>query len=515
MRTRKQDPALQASSDASKIYTYGGTTFLGNTSFPGWTPAESDTYSLWSYDTSTHAWDQYDITKSSPLRPNRGSSAEAPALGLSFYLNGQIDAGSSAVAGASMNNDTEFLDGMIVLDTVNVSSQNLSTATLGNPRVAGGLQFIEAIGERGALVAIGGLQRSGNQTDLIAFDHAGLCDDFTATSTWHRQSVTGDIPPPRSDFCIVAASAPDNSSHNIYLYGGIDPSNATAPTLYDDIHILSLPSFTWTRVYAGESPRWGHTCHLAGPRQMLTVGGTIDSSVYDIETQQAPQNINTSALACDWEAKGVAVLDMSTLKWGSVFDFYGAAYRVPRDVVAVVGGGEDGGATATAPAGGFAEGAVASMFSSGRVGGGAAATTTSAAATRSGSAGRGSSAGTVAGAVVGGVVGVGILLGGWRFCVRLRKRRREVRGPMAGPAEGGGGGGEEEGVQGARGHRPGVGTYVAEAPDAARYELYGRSRIPEMTGGSALAHELQAIEEPGELAGSHGTFELSTGTGCR
>lgn len=152
----------------SKIYTYGGTTFLGNTSFPGWSPTETNTYSLWSYDTSTHAWDQYDVTKDSPLRPNRGSSAEVPTLGLSFYLNGQVDAGSSSVAGASLGNDTEFLDGMIVLNTVNVGSQNLSTATLGNPRVAGGLQFIEAIGANGALIAIGGLQRDGNQTELVS-----------------------------------------------------------------------------------------------------------------------------------------------------------------------------------------------------------------------------------------------------------------------------------------------------------------------------------------------------------
>ncbi|KAL1647407.1 hypothetical protein SLS58_002735 [Diplodia intermedia] len=507
----------------SKIYTYGGTTFFGNASFGEQDSPASNTYSLWSYDTSAHVWDQYDVTKGSPLRPNRGSSAEAPTHGLSFYLNGQIDAGSSAVSEASLGNNTEFLDGMIVLNTVDTSSRNLSTATLGDARVAGGLQFIDAIGSNGALIAIGGLRRNENQTEVITLDHVHLCDDFTANSTWYRQSATGDIPPPRSDFCIVAASAPDNSSHNMYiyrpplsqprstradapansyLYGGIDPTNTTtttAPILYDDIHILSLPSFTWTRVFGGESPRWGHTCHLVGARQMLTVGGTMDAFVYDVETRGAQAAaINASALTCDWETKGVAVLDMSTLKWGSVFDAYAAAYRVPDDVVRAIGGGADGGgATATAPAGGFEETAVAAMFSRRVV----AATPPPSPSGDSGAADdRDIAPGTVAGAVVGGVAAVGLLLG---VCLCILRRKRRAREKAREEEE------EEDRNRDTEGHQ-GVG--YPEFPDASRYELNGQGRVPEMTGG-ALAHELHATEEPRELASSHRPFELSTDLG--
>ncbi|OMP85498.1 Host cell factor [Diplodia seriata] len=386
-----------------------------------------------------------------------------------------------------MGNTTEFLGGMIVLNTVDTSSKNLSTATLGDPRVAGGLQFIDAIGSNGALIAIGGLQRNENQTEVITFDHVHLCDDFTANSTWYRQSATGDIPPPRSDFCIVAASAPDNSSHNIYLYGGIDPTNTTTgPILYDDIYILSLPSFTWTRVFGGESPRWGHTCHLVGNRQMLTVGGTIDAFVYDVETQ-TQTTINASALTCDWETKGVAVLDMSTMKWGSVFDAYAAAYRVPDAVVGAIGGGAEGGATATAPAGGFDETVVAAMFSP-RVAATPPSGDSGAADTDSGDAG------TVAGAVVGGLVAVGLLLGICLCILRKKKRAREKARE------------EEDRNRNTEGYQ---GMGYPEFPDASRYELNGQGHVPEMTGG-ALAHELHATEEPMELASSHRPFELST-----
>lgn len=100
-------------------------------------------------------------TKGSPQRPNYGAYAEAPSLGLAFYLNGQLDVGSSAVSSA-LGNATEHLDGMITMDTVNQKARNASTSTLGKPRVGGGLQFIENLGADGVLVAMGGMQRSGD-----------------------------------------------------------------------------------------------------------------------------------------------------------------------------------------------------------------------------------------------------------------------------------------------------------------------------------------------------------------
>lgn len=35
--------------------------------------------------------------------------------------------------------------------------------------------------------------------------------------TWYNQTATGDIPSPRIDFCMVIVSAPDKSSHNMYV----------------------------------------------------------------------------------------------------------------------------------------------------------------------------------------------------------------------------------------------------------------------------------------------------------
>jgi hypothetical protein len=43
----------------------------------------------------------------------------------------------------------------------------------------------------------------------------------TAGDGWSSQVIIGTVPDPRVDFCLVLAPAPDNSSLNIYMYGGM------------------------------------------------------------------------------------------------------------------------------------------------------------------------------------------------------------------------------------------------------------------------------------------------------
>lgn len=95
------------------------------------------------------------------------------------------------------------------------------------------------------------------------------------------QNTTGEVPPGTAMFCSVLASASDSSSHNIYIYGGYDGyDSGNAP--FDDVYILSLPSFVWIKAYSGISRhgRSGHQCFRIFPDQMLVVGGEFqDPSV--------------------------------------------------------------------------------------------------------------------------------------------------------------------------------------------------------------------------------------------
>ena len=157
---------FQGRANDSNIYSFGGTTCLANKSFPGWTSQASDQYSLWSYDTSGQIWQQYDVSSSVPRRPNRGAFTGAPDLGLAFYLNGQIDGGSSLVT-QHMGNSTEDLQGLIILNTYNQTARNVSATSLGNPRVAGGLQYIGGIGLNGVIIAIGGVENDGTSSSTV------------------------------------------------------------------------------------------------------------------------------------------------------------------------------------------------------------------------------------------------------------------------------------------------------------------------------------------------------------
>ncbi|KAF2463665.1 uncharacterized protein BDR25DRAFT_383545 [Lindgomyces ingoldianus] len=357
----------QGPSNDSMVYTYGGTQFRGNESFPNkdanyYSAKYLDQYSLWSFDNNTQIWDQYDIKQS--WTPSYGAAAEAPDQGLAFYLNGRMDNGTSS--STLYDGDVQTtLDGIIVIDMVQHTSRNASTEGIKNyqPRVGGGMQYVPGVGENGVLVAFSGQVFDGKKVttsqdkgrllglDTVdVFDIASYLENPSKNGTWYSQATSGEIPPPRLDFCTIIVSAPDNSSHNIYLYGGQDPTASNGTIYYDDIYVLSLPSFTWILYFSGKTPRWGHTCHHVGQRQMLTVGG------HD-------QNPNS----CDWEKKSVAILDLPSIRWGSIYHANDDPYVLSDNIIAKIGGTPKGNATLKTPEKGWASEKLGQIISTNRI----------------------------------------------------------------------------------------------------------------------------------------------------
>lgn len=232
---------------------------------------------------------------------------------------------------------------------------------------------------------------------MDVFDVDSYLKNPSSNGTWYQQTTSGAIPAPRIDFCTVSISTPDNSSQHIYLYGGIDPIGNKS---YDDVVVLSMPSFTWTTVWPqGESPRWAHNCHIAGKRQMITVGGNIT-------------NIN-----CDWERKGVAVLELSTIDWGSVYRTNTTSeYQVPKNVLAATGGTIDGNATIGQPRTGWTDSGLQKVFWKSRWT--VPSTWTPRPSTKK------TNVGAIAGGVIGGVAGLAIIAAGLLFLYRRRVKAR-------------------------------------------------------------------------------------------
>lgn len=312
-----------------RIWLYGGTTIWWNTDFPDFQGPSTAVYSLWSFNTVSLEWDQYDVTSESPMRPANGLAAEAPDLGLAFYFNGEIDSGSSVQTQFLGSYSKAFLEGMIVINSTSQTATNISTAAaVGNlARTRGAAEYIPDIGGSGILVMTGGTFKPSTVWDaqelsmFVSMDNITIFDvgshlRNSSEQLWYAQNATGQIPEPRAYFCSLMVSAPDNSSHHIYIYSGQGPNE----TVYDDIYVLSIPSFVWTKVFTGTSPRFGHTCHRVGD-QMITVGG---KEKIDDEEQ----------IPCDWETAGLAIFNLTNLQWGSIFkpEDQAGSFSVPEKV---------------------------------------------------------------------------------------------------------------------------------------------------------------------------------------
>ena len=153
-----------------------------------------------------------------------------------------------------------------------------------------------------------------------------------ATETWFAQSTTAQLgfyPTDREAFCSVVASAMDNSSHNIYIYGGWDSGTDGAK---DDIFVLTLPAFHWVLVYSSASDEpnidnrrtYAHRCQKIHEKHMVAYRGqTLDRCDYDKELNKF---------------QGMAIYDMSSLKWTTEVELESQKYLVPQTLYKIVGG---------------------------------------------------------------------------------------------------------------------------------------------------------------------------------
>jgi len=135
-----------------------------------------------------------------------------------------------------------------------------------------------------------------------------------------------------------------------YLYGGLGfGANYSG---YDDVYILSLPSFTWIKWWpttsAEANPHNSFTCNVVGGNnvisgaQMLIIGGTFPESITACDSQNTwgTHNLNLGKQNVD-EAMWYGYLPNLT------------SYSVPSEIISIVGGGPAGGATLKAPSDGF------------------------------------------------------------------------------------------------------------------------------------------------------------------
>ena len=219
----------------------------------------------------------------------------------------------------------------------------------------GELVYIEGVGKAGILVLIGGeyvgLQEG--ELNLVSIyikikksHHSGpLLTNILlqlpmqtvhvydiATNSWFTQPTTAEMdhyPTGLSGFCSVVASAEDNSSHNIYIYGGLSATESMGSA---NIFILTLPAFHWVLVYPsanasdlGIRRTYQHRCQKVHEKHMVAYRGY--NTNYTCDSDKASGKF-----------QGMTIYDMSLLTWTTKVTLEDQKYLVPQALYDIIGG---------------------------------------------------------------------------------------------------------------------------------------------------------------------------------
>ncbi|KAF4970117.1 hypothetical protein FSARC_2786 [Fusarium sarcochroum] len=397
------------------IYLFGG-------EFNGVTPWDFD---LYAYDIINDEWDNMGVSRTDDIVGlSYGAGVSIPERGEAYYYGGWMNNATDSDWGDAPQVATSYLL-RYDMDTNNWSND---TGPDNTGRAEGVMVYIPA-GDGGMLVYFGGIRSTDDGSwEGQPMEQIILYDVLSGKS--YKQNATGDVPESRRRFCAGATWAEDQSSYNIYLYGGAGEKEGSSG--FDDIYILTLPTFTWIKMYpttngTGDYPHHSFTCNVVNKAQMLVHGGffplTDDCDVAD-----------------QWGLHDMSLGRQNKDKapW-QLYDPDLTKYAVPTDIISVVGGKSNGGATKTAPSGGFDHRDLNALMTRTASAGTRTATRVVSGPSETGDSDPGSSklsTGAIAGIAVGGAVALIAGLLACFFLIRRHRRRHDRNGsqqPMSQP----------------------------------------------------------------------------------
>ncbi|KAF3920825.1 hypothetical protein ABW20_dc0110409 [Dactylellina cionopaga] len=284
--------ALWADETNQKLYLYGGKFTIGQT-----VP-----FQLWIYDALYDNW--YPANSSSSnldvSRIYNGASTVAEDQALGFYLGGWIGEDSEY----GWQGDDVAVSNLLIYDMLENAWRNISGPD-NTPRAEGVMLYLP-IGDNGMLVAFGGISiPNGDPRNITGIPMSEISLYDIGGNNWYTQTARGQVPQSRRLFCAGMASAEDGSSHNIYLYGGASTpsSSGSHPNGFDDVYILSIPSFVWTKYWPSDNensrPHNMLSCNAIHGSQMLIIGGYFPGDApneCDVIDQAGVHNLDLSGV---------------------------------------------------------------------------------------------------------------------------------------------------------------------------------------------------------------------------
>lgn len=318
---------------------------------------------MFTYHAGTRNWTSVPLDNGAGLqRISTASWASSPRLRRGYVLGGLFITESSQ--GPPYPVTDTWLDTMTQYD---FATQKWRTEDL-PPEIGltvdGGLLALDRVGKDGVLLFLGGEHRDQNGTSSVPSDDIFARRSMDtiwvydiASSNWHAQPASGDIPPGRRQSCFFTVPAPDLSSYQIYTFSG---TLAQEVTLFD-LYVLTVPGFIWARVPLTSAtypyPLHGMNAHQCSPhadgRQVLIVPGNINAST--------PQTAPAFEYTCN-NGTGVRIFDTQTWVFRETFDPTLTELGVPAPIVDLIGGTASGAAKVTTPSAGWQEKALGDIF---------------------------------------------------------------------------------------------------------------------------------------------------------
>ncbi|KAI0024864.1 hypothetical protein F4780DRAFT_775351 [Xylariomycetidae sp. FL0641] len=271
---------------------------------------------IYVYDVLENNWQVIGEPPETIQSVSYGASVSISETGQAFYYGGW----ASNKTSQGWTGPRKATKGLVqyVIDADDWSNDTTGPDSLG--RAEGAMVYLP-ISDGGMLVYFGGLQEMENGTIVGQPMEQILVYDI-ASSRWYQQKADGEVPEMRR----------------------MPPSTAG----FDDVYVLSLPSFTWIKFYPDDNttdqyPHNTLTCNVIDGAQMIIIGGTfpLDDSC-DVPDQWGSHSLDLGKQNPD---NAVWYLYRSNL----------AGYLVPDEITDVIGGGLHGGATRHAPKAGFDE----------------------------------------------------------------------------------------------------------------------------------------------------------------
>jgi hypothetical protein len=275
-----------------------------------------------------------------------GAGVSVPSEKLAFYFGGMTAQNATwfNLGDAQVPSNSLIQMDMSVPGALNASMKTLPTEVIS--RADGQLLWLP-VSSRGLLVVLGGVVNPENlwYSSLNASqvsESERISPSFMSTinlydiesNAWYSQDIGSvELPGQLTGFCAVVANEDSTSSFEIYVYGGysgivgtghehMQPSN--------DVWVLSVPSFTWTKVFDGSetSGRCFHSCVTPYPEQMWIIGG------------QASDDAPCTDLL-------IKIFNLNNLTWQVSYDptvYDSSGYRRPAQILQTISDAESSGA---------------------------------------------------------------------------------------------------------------------------------------------------------------------------